>query len=85
MNEPITPAWQQNQWALETAAYLEIMEKGWRRNLGKYSGDAYVRYCAYHQAFQNFEKELAYWRSRVAEDVAPWFDGSAFDGDSGSP
>jgi hypothetical protein len=78
IGEPITPAWQQNRWALEAAAHLAIMEEGVKRNLGKYNGDAYTRYSAYFHAKLHFEKELAYWRGRVAEDVAAWFDASAF-------
>jgi hypothetical protein len=78
IGDPITQEWQQNQWALEAAAYLAVMEEGWKRNIGKYSDEAYVRYSAYHHAYLHFERELAYWRERVSEDVKPWFDGSAF-------
>lgn len=71
-------SWASNRWALQAAIDLAIYERDWKRHIGKYSGNHEARFRAYHRAAQNAEKELAYWRERVAEDVAPWFDASAY-------
>lgn len=72
------PGWDVNDWAIETAAHLAIFERDWKRHVGKYSGDHFQRFSAYHSAAMHAEKELQYWRERVAAVVEPWFDGSAF-------
>lgn len=72
------PGWDANDWAIESASHLAIYERDWKRHVGKYSGDHFQRFQAYHRAWLHAEKELLYWRGRVAEAVEPWFDGSAF-------
>lgn len=70
--------WQRNAWALEAASDVEILTEAWQRYCGKYTGDSQRRYGAYFRAAMQAQKEHAYWSALVAEDVAAWFDGSAF-------
>ncbi len=72
------PGWDANDWAIEAAKRLAIFERDWKRHVGKYTRDHQDRFSAYHSAAMHAEKELVYWRGRVAEIVEPWFDGSAF-------